>query len=196
MKIDTVRFGQIATAEGRSLSLDDRPAVYAWFRDLEGICNEAGTADELIVGIKSLLCAELSPRATIHSQFLYRAELWEHGGDLYSSTWEEIHRLLSTPEGVSALKEALCSASAFMAPLYIGKADKLRRRIGEHVRGSNSELKGLLDKAHVPLRNCLVRFVYLDNGSSKGHLDQPSSVRAVEELLTRLAPAAFVRKPG
>ena len=191
-RVRTVRFSQISDSYARALSLNESPAVYSWYRDIDLHLTGCETATETMRAIETLLKADLSPRKEVGPSFLYKSVTWESGGSLNESSVERLTALCETPGGVTLLKGLLSNAAIFQSPLYIGKADNLRRRIGEHVSGSNSELRELLAKAGISVEKCLIRYFYLDAPEWR----DAEVIVAIEELLTRLAPAAFVRRPG
>jgi hypothetical protein len=92
------------------------------------------------------------------------------------------------------------------APLYVGKASNLRRRIGEHVTGASSLLERLRT-AEIGIETCLLRYKYVQPEELSAIYDAAENGKAgdqvmsevtllIEELLTRLSPSAFVRRPG
>lgn len=200
----TVRFSQIATAEGRGIVLKERPAVYAWYRSLE-LVAATGSADSFLSTVDALLCAKLSDRHAGRLGYLYEVTVQESGGALGSRARALLEQISENPHARLRLASILQAATYLQAPIYVGKALDLRRRVGEHVTGASGLLERLLH-AGVPLERCVLRYRYVDDedvaaiatamGREPPELAADDVALVVEELLTRLSPSAFVRRPG
>jgi hypothetical protein len=200
-----VAYPQIATADDRELRLQDRPAVYSWQRLLQ-LDQDIGDPHVFVARIYELLSCRLSPAHLGTLGFLYELTLQESPGKLSGRSSELLEAVSRSQAARAELAAILAVAAPLQAPLYIGKTLSLRRRVGEHVSGgSASELRTLLSKAGIRLDQCFLRYRYLDNADSMraaveadlGVSDSQDAVcLLVEELLTRLSPAAFVRRPG
>lgn len=200
----TVLYCQIASSNDRDLRLEDRPAVYAWYRNIR--VDPLLAPDEFVKTIRSLLSVQLSPSHTTVMGFLYHVTVAEEGGELNDGTSTTLARIASSPQARMELALILEKAASLQAPLYVGKTMALRRRVGEHVTGTNSELRSLLEAARIRMDQCLLKFRYVDPIDSVVRaVKTPDLTSAeasdaicvlIEELLTRLGPAAFVRRPG
>ena len=201
---ETVQFCQIATPEARGIRLEDRPAVYAWYRRLTGL-SEAPSEKDFLDCFWRFFESKLSPLIPGRLGYLYEVMLQETPGTLAERSKLLLKKIAASPIARDQLSQVLELASPLQAPLYVGKAVSLRKRIGEHVAGgSKSELKALLSEAKIRLDQCLLRFHYVDG--LKELVDVAEGVQPgnggdilalfIEELLTRLSPAAFVRRPG
>src|SRR5262245_13862482 len=79
----TVRFSQIATADGRSLVLKERPAVYAWYRSFD-LISATATPEKFLKAVDRLLTSKLSDLFSTRLGFLYEVTVQEMGGPLGS----------------------------------------------------------------------------------------------------------------
>lgn len=203
-----IRFTQIATPEGRELTLKDRPAIYAWYRQLK-LAEAVGTPEAFLARIDELMSAKLSDQYSNKLGFLYNVTVQESGGPLSRRNLRLLESIAQYQEGRTHVSDILETATFLQAPLYVGKALSLRRRIGEHVNGA-SGLLSRLDSAHIPMQSCILRFKYvgeadvaalvacleMDQENDYGQSREDAIVMLLEELLTRLSPSAFVRRPG
>jgi hypothetical protein len=202
-----LRFTQIATPEGRELTLKDKPAVYAWYRQLK-LAEAVGTPDAFLARISELMSAKLSDQYSNKLGFLYEVVVQESAGPMSRRSLLLLESIAQHQEGRNRVSDILETATFLQAPLYVGKALSLRRRIGEHVTGG-SGLLSRLDNAHIPIQSCVLRFRYvneadvaalaacLDGGDGEYAPSKEDAIATLlEELLTRLSPSAFVRRPG
>jgi hypothetical protein len=204
---NSVRYSQIATAKGRELILREKPAVYAWYRNLN-FAEAIGSAEGFLSKIDSLLESKLSDLFQAKVGYLYSISVQECGGKLGKNNLVLLEAIANDPQARKKLANILDEATFLQAPLYVGKTADLRRRIGEHVSGES----GLFDRffnSGILSHACILRYRYVDiidlesvasacvpqmNGDQNAPEDLVA--RLVEELLTRLSPSAFVRKPG
>ncbi|WP_242359868.1 GIY-YIG nuclease family protein [Anaeromyxobacter sp. SG17] len=201
----TVQYCQIASARDRALRLQDRPAVYAWYRRLQ-LGQEAGDAEQFVAAVNELLAARLSPPHDATLGYLYAVTVQETSGGLSERGAELLEAVSRSADARRELSAILELASPLQAPLYVGKTVSLRRRIADHIAGGfASELKSLLGEAGIRLDQCILRYRYLDNSATLAAAIERAGIGGaasdavcllVEELLTRLSPAAFVRRPG
>ena len=203
-KFSAVRFSQIATGEARSLVLKELPAVYAWYRSLE---LAAATASEgtFLAAIEGLLSAKLSDKFSGCLGYLYEVTVQESGGSLGERNHLLLEQISRDPRSRVHLASILQAATYLQAPLYVGKALNLRQRIGEHVTGASGLLQRL-NEAALPMESCVLRYQYVNGEdvaaiaaateSGPGESAANAVAILVEELLTRLSPSAFVRRPG
>lgn len=75
-------------------------------------------------------------------------------------------------------------------PLYIGKANKLRDRIKQHITGSSSDLKQKLTTYHIDINNCFISYHYMDDDL------EVKTNELFEEIVTKVLKPGFVRRIG
>jgi len=200
IKFKKIKYQQISTSHGRNLRLRAEPGVYAWFRDFnlrEYIKDKNGFLNR----IEELLNVNLSD--TFHSKIgvLYDVILTEKGGFLTTKKKELLELICEQEVGRKLVADIFLTISEIQSPLYIGKAIDIRSRITEHITGQ-SELSERLLKASIDLNDCYIRVIYFDSNEIKDVIellpekDLDSFVVLIEDLITRLGPAAFVRRPG
>jgi hypothetical protein len=206
----TLYYQQIETRSAREDTLPEIPAVYAWYRALE--LGGAVEAPERFLGhIQHLLSARLSETFVGKLGSLYHVSVHECAVGLSGRKWSLLERIAQHPDARTRLATILESAALLQAPLYVGKARNLRRRIGEHVEG-RSGLADRLTAAGIPLSSCVLRYrATLDEDlhafakpTSNGSAPTPTEAEEgadevtllLEELLSRLSPSAFVRRIG
>jgi hypothetical protein len=200
----TVRFSQVATAEGRSLVLKERPAIYAWYRSLN-LISAAESSAKFLAKLEGLLSAKLSDACSARLGFLYEVTIQEMGGPLGERSRALLEQLSTDPDARIRLAAILQTATYLQAPLYVGKTVNLRRRIGEHLTGASGLIERL-SAAALPIETCDLRYRYIQEEEvavlvnaigEDGSLSRMDKLAIlIEEILTRLGPSAFVRRPG
>lgn len=199
-RFGTLRFSQVSTEEARRLILREQPAVYAWYRRLD-VHAHVDSQERFVQRVLDLVTAKLSCRFRGKLGYLYALEVQECAAPLSERRIELLAALAKSAAFRHGLAELLDAATFLQAPLYIGKAVNLRRRIGQHVRGS-TDLRAQLESAGIPMTECILRHCYFSDDTVGRLLDvqdadaDEAMVVLIEELLTRLGPAAFVRRPG
>lgn len=197
--IRTVRYGQIATATGRELALSEIPGIYAWYREanFERYLQDPNGLEQAII---TSLGVQASDSFAASAGYLYRLTVVEKPKGLSEQKRKTLGELVQSEEGRRALIDHLRLASQFFAPLYVGKALDMRQRIAEHVQGESS-LTSRLEAAGIELSQCVVKVIYLDRNveeqeSDYVSVDNEQFAFLVEDIVTRMAPSAFVRRPG
>ena len=207
-EFNVLRFSQIATTQGRDLTLKEKPAVYAWYRHLS-LSDALGTSERFVARIEELLAAKLGDQCVGRLGYLYEVQVQESSGKLSPRSLQLLQTIAQDDAARIHLANVLEPATFLQAPLYVGKAISLRRRIGEHVKGA-SGLLARLESAGIAMQNCVLRYKYLnenDVDTLLGALPQDSELLSgqakddalatlLEELLTRFSPSAFVHRPG
>jgi hypothetical protein len=202
-QFQTLSYGQVETASGRENMLQSRPAIYAWYRTLR-FGDSVGSQQGFLSKIRALLSARLSESFEGQLGLLYQLSVHERAGRLSSRKEALLDRIAASDDARKRLAEILERITFLQAPLYVGKTRNLRQRISDHVDGT-SELLQRLERAGIALSSCILKFVYLTAKdvevlASAGGGHDPKAIDEVtllvEELLTRLAPSAFVRRPG
>lgn len=193
-----LRYVQIATASSRDLQLDQRPAVYSWYRSLE--LNEYKNSKEaMLEKISSLLNERTSDEYVGKIGYLYKATIVEQSPRLSRTKQSLLDEIASSFDGRDYLARFFERATYMQAPLYIGKANKLRDRVNDHLN-NKTQLVSRLKIAGIEIDNCVLRYRYTDADEqlitdlyqSRGE----EVTLLLEELLTKLGPAKFVRRPG
>jgi hypothetical protein len=184
--------------------LKESPAVYAWYRSLD-LVAAAVSQERFIAALHLLFSAKLSDLCSARLGYLYQVTVQETGGPLGERSRTLLEQIATSARARSTLAAMLQDATYLQAPLYVGKALNLRQRIGDHLTGAS----GLLDRlssATLPVETCVLRYKYIDEddvaviaeainaGGDRAATD--SVALLVEEMLTRLGPSAFVRRPG
>lgn len=205
-KFHALRYTQIATGHGRELALKEEPAVYAWYRNLS-LGDAVGSRERFLARIEAMLSSKLSLQCSGKLGYLYDLSVQEHGGPLSPRSRVTLEAIADSGDARHRLASLLELATFLQSPLYIGKTRNLRNRIAEHVSGA-SGLRRQLETANISMSLCVLRFRYIDEIDVQTmatrvkikHADTLDRVDAVvlliEELLTRLSPSAFVRRPG
>jgi len=208
MNSDLIRlqYQQIASPQGRARNLPEQPGIYAWYRDLR-IGDQLYSEQSFLSAVSELLSPALSPRLEGSLGYLYRVAVEERPiglAEASRNSLEIISRNSSAREGMSS---ALVVMSQFLSPLYIGKSHSLRERVATHVNGG-SGLRQRLQQAGIRLDRCLLSFRALDPHLIQEMADclvregvdtdaaNDEVLRLTEDVITRLAPASFVRRPG
>lgn len=199
VEFQSVIYRNINTPEARAMRLDELPAVYAWYRTLRfGEC--ISDPDRLIEHIEELLDANLSDTFSGKVGSLYSVQVNEKAKSLSDVKRNTLSKLASHVDGREYLEEILSSATFLQAPLYVGKANKLKSRIEEHVTGK-SGLMERFENAGIKPSSCILRYRYfskeeLDLATRLSECGDEHIILLIEELISKLSPAAFVRRHG
>lgn len=191
----TLSFSQIKDTNARNISLRQEPAIYAWFRSYDNLYNQ-NDADKLYKDITDMLNAKLSARFKGKLGYLYELQVQEISDALTPKKKALLKDMCRDRTERDELVHIINMASDFQSPLYVGKAINLRKRIGEHCEGQ-SALISRLEEAGIDLDRCFIKFKYINipnNLYKRKQLDDKSVL--IEEIITKLSPAAFVKRPG
>ena len=196
---ESLRFTQIATGEARELQLEQQPAIYAWYRSLR-IGDSVGSPEAFIEKLQQLLSAKLSDKFSGRLGYLYEIIVQEGSGGLTKKKQRLLEEISKSLVGREKIADILESSTFLQSPLYVGKALDLRIRVGEHVTGA-SGLSNRLLAADILIEQCILRYRYIEEQEINEILlnttgTKESVVLLIEEILTRLSPASFVRRPG
>ena len=187
-------YEQIASTEGRAMSLDERPALYAWYRAI-GLSERASTADEFLRHIDRLLGQRLSALFKGTLGGLYSTQIQEIATTLPASKAELLSSLAHDEDARRHVSGILDRATFVQSPLSIGKASNLRRRVGEHLNQSSDLATRLRREAGISMSDCILRFQYVPPFTEVPG-GREDVILLIEDILTRISPAAFVRKSG
>ncbi len=189
-------FERIEYDEDRAMSLRDAPGIYAWYRDISSV-KFPDNPDIFFQKLMDLLESPLSDTFTAQAGYLYSISVTERARGISEKKKRILRGVLDSTEGREFIRSHLKALKSFLSPLYIGKAESIRDRVGQHVTGE-SLLKNRLSKAGIEIENCYLSVVYVDEISDifSEDLKHDEVVVLLEDLITRLGPSAFVRRPG
>lgn len=192
-------YSQIQNQSARDLKLKQQPAVYSFYRSLN-LVPYVRDEDLFIKELDKYFEQDLSATFNGTLGFLYNVELVERPKPLRSQKRDLLLKLTKSLEGREYIADIFESMMVMQSPLYIGKAKNLNRRVGEHVEGL-SDLQNTLDSAGIQLAECSVIYKYLSVDllellDGDWESSEASVEMLFEDILTRIAPAAFVRRPG
>jgi len=196
---ESLQYRQISTPESRELRLEDKPAIYAWYRSLR-FSDVVADKERFVKRIEEYLNSKLSDQFIGKLGYLYELSVQESPGNLSKKKIQLLFELSEDYQAREIIAHILDSVTFLQAPLYVGKAINLKERISEHVNGI-SNLINRLDNANISLQKCVLRYKYIGldeleylNSKTKDSTD--SIIILIEDLLTRMSPAGFVRRPG
>ena len=123
-----------------SQQIPEMDGCYAWMLPL-WIYRE--NLDELLAVVGEMLCYDPFPEKEVDANFNWdrvnlkvRRSVALRSSETKQRLWQD---LLSEDRTREALQHILLEASLLMPPLYVGKADNLKRRYLQHVQGSNQQ---------------------------------------------------------
>ena len=90
------------------------------------------------------------------------------------------------------MRQIVETASLLQSPLYVGKADKLQRRIREHL-DPMSDLCTRLREADITLNGCTLVYAIVDECPVE--LNHQTMI-LIEEIISRLCRPGFVSRIG
>ncbi|AOE49513.1 GIY-YIG nuclease family protein [Kangiella sediminilitoris] len=190
-----LKFSQIKDSGARSISLKQEAAVYAWYRGFDELYHEA-SGDKLYDEINKLLNAKLSAQFNGKLGYLYELQIQEVPAALSPKKKALLKDICGSSRERRDIVNLINMASEFQSPLYVGKAVNLRKRIGDHCEGLSS-LTSRLEKAGIELDSCFIKFKYIKDTNDPKTISQlDEKTLLIEEIITKLSPAAFVKRPG
>lgn len=143
------------------------PGVYAWFYPLRVLSRSQEGLWQLVANVQSLLNYDAGdngpPRAAAVFPFAWWSLSLAAGRtpkplqltEPFKRAWTEIIR---SDETFTDFQRSLLKASIFMPPLYVGKADVLSVRCGQHLSGAqgandfHTRFEGFARQLNLPLR--------------------------------------------
>ena len=201
-----VHYEEISTRNAREISLREAPAIYSWYREF-GFLENINKPEDYCHEIENLISVELSARFKGKVGPLYEVVINESGGNLSINKKEILQKISRDTNSRKTFNSLLKESILFQSPLYIGKSGNLRRRIGDHLSG-DSGLAERFFQAGIKIEHCVIAYRYMtedalnclakpliEMGSSKEKA-KDAVVTLIEEVLTRVAPASFVRRIG
>lgn len=193
-----LRYIAMRDSRGGSTGLCERlptaPAIYAWFRTIRIPFNHGPT--EFVASITSAIEAPAAP--------LWTSKL----GPMHSATLESRSSLSTSKE--SRLEESSLSedfrkhtsriieaAAVLQAPLYVGKANDLQRRVRQHLEPM-SELSVRFRDAGIRINDCTLAYAILESSDPResSWVDDQSVLTLIEEIITRICRPGFVARHG
>jgi hypothetical protein len=181
-------------AAGLCERLPSAPAMYAWFRTIRVPENRG--PDEFVRSILDAIEAPAAPD--------WRAKL----GPMHTNTLESRSELsqskrtlleaLAANDGFRQYTARIVEAAAVLqAPLYVGKAQDLQRRIRQHL-DPMSDLSVRLREAGIRIDDCTLAYAIVDDETAvtDSWAVEPRVLFLIEEIITRICRPGFVARPG
>lgn len=161
--------------------------VYAWYKSFHNLTNEPSSKHEFHKNLqKELENKQFLPRKT-HLPPQYGIELFSDPV-LSDSKKALIEKNCQSDDFVNVLKEAFTFSIFMQTPLYVGKTNNFRTRVGDHLSGK-SKLRQRLSQADIDIKKCL--FLYI----TTKHNDDDHEL-AIEEVMSRLFTPSFTKRYG
>jgi hypothetical protein len=170
--------------------LPDQPAVYAFFRNIKLPPPEAG-ADEFLAALNAAVSARAAPDRANRVGPLHMVRL-ECRSDLTPAKADRLASHAQSAPFRGFLRKIIETASLLQSPLYVGKADKLQRRIREHL-DPMSDLCTRLREADITLNGCTLAYAIVDECPIT--LNHQTMI-LIEEIISRLCRPGFVYRIG
>lgn len=176
---------------GASIAVERIPAepgVYAFFRQLE-ISHQhdpEGFTEEVLALIGQ-------PAANSHATRcgpLHNINLHSHS-TLSQKKENELRQLAADDSSRQYLANVISACTMLQSPLYVGKADRLRRRIGNHLDPS-SDLSLRLREVGICIEKCVLVYTLLDDDVCLSE----ASLFLFEEIISRICRPGFVLRIG
>jgi hypothetical protein len=199
------KYIQISRQEDRDNCLNNLPAVYAWYRDLEAIFqkNYYQSIENII---HNVLKSNTSDTFEGRIGYLYNVSITESPGHLKDKKNSILKELVRDNKQKQLFLDVLNDMVFFQSPLYIGSTYELKSRIRDHVEG-NSLLRSRLHRAGIRIEDCLLvcksfseefmqEFIDQNLDENKKNENEKKFTELLEDILTRLGPVAFVKRPG
>lgn len=170
------------------------PAIYAWLRTVR-ICANRGAA-EFTASVTAAVEAPAAPEWTSRLGPLHAVTL-ESRSELSRAKQDRLESLASNEAFRRYAARILEGAAVLQAPLYVGKAQDLQRRIRQHL-DPMSDLSVRLREAGIRLDDCTLAYAVIEDASaSAGCWEEDSQILLLmEELITRICRPGFVLRPG
>jgi hypothetical protein len=165
------------------------PAVYAWFRTLRLQPNL--DPETFAARLESLVAARAAPDHSARLGPMHGVTL-EARSDLSSRKSLDLHRLATSEVFRTYVATVVEKASLLQAPLYVGKAQHLQRRIRQHLDPA-SDLATRLREIDIRLDECVLAYVIVE--AADPHIEG-ESLTLLEEIITRICRPGFVLRPG
>lgn len=174
--------------------LPETGGVYAWFKKILPPSPESSTAQqfaEFIIAETSLphMLARTAQLPPLYSVTVRSSRRFS---DAKRSHLLELCEQISFRRFVAEL--VLSGSVLFQNPLYIGKADSIVQRVGEHLRGQ-SGLRERLDKASINIFRCILVYVEVPAELVTGSPGTSANL-IVEEMLSKLFCPPFTERYG
>lgn len=200
-KIKSFRYSQLDSEVGRNARLVNCPGLYAWYRDLD-LRMYANDEGRFLKKVRKVFDADLSAKFEGKVGTYYKVTVVEKSGYLPEEKQNLFNDLSTTCGGRNYLIKAIKSLSVFLPPLYIGQSSNIQNRLTEHIIG-RSLLRERLSEGGIKLEECSVKIMYLDSNKAdtfsellEDKYQSKDLLLLFEDLVTRLASAAYVRRPG
>lgn len=172
--------------------LPSAPAVYAWLRTVSLAPHLSPNA--FVDAVNGLIEAPAAPSWQARVGPLHGVTL-ESKTELSSGKKELLVELSANDEFRRHVGEVLSVAARLQAPLYVGKAANLQRRVLQHL-DPMSELSVRLRDVGSVLDDCTLAYLTVESISVPQGADERQVLLLMEEIVTRVCRAGFVIRPG
>jgi len=179
-----------------------RAGIYAWFRSYEYNVGDNQA-------FKSQLISDLTaPKYASRSGFiepLHRVSLESNPN---FNKREQIEEAIKEQAFRDGLSQALGFSILLQAPLYVGKAKQLKKRLKSHAIG-RSDLKRRFSEAGISIETCSLLFIYTDpkrealeadhdtsDTEDEISIEDDANAKLFEEIFSRLFSPLFTLRYG
>jgi hypothetical protein len=163
-------------------------ALYAWFRGVE---IPVATPEGSLSAIRGAIEARAAPDHHARLGHMHRVSL-EARSQLPRSREEHLTELLVDEPFRHYLADLIGKAALLQAPLYVGKAQNLQRRIRQHLEPM-SELSVRLRESDTEIRECVLAYTLMPDLKD---FNDDKTLRLLEDIITRICRPGFVLRPG
>jgi hypothetical protein len=169
--------------------LPNAPGIYAFFRRIP--IPSADDEQAFCQTILETIGERAAPDHDASIGPLHAVSLYSFS-KLPASKTELLEDLSGSNDFRRLLREVFMRLPALQAPLYVGKARKLQKRIGDHFKPL-SPLAKRLRSVGIPLEQCVLYYCLLDE-----NMDALSdeALTLVEDVITRVLRPGFVLRIG
>ncbi len=181
-------------ASGLCERLPCAPGIYAWFRTIRVAVNRG--PDAFVDSLTEAIDAPAAPEWSARLGPMHRATL-ESRSELSPAKRRRLGVLAQDPAFRIYTARIVEAAAILQAPLYVGKAQDLQRRIRQHIEPM-SELSTRLREAGIRIEECTLAYALLSTDIQEldGWSQEPQDLILIEEIVTRICRPGFVVRPG
>lgn len=197
-ELSVLHYAALRESRGGAAGLCERlptaPAIYAWFRTIRVPVNRG--APEFIESIIAAIEAPAAPLWTSKLGPMHSGTL-ESRSELSSSKELQLEQLASNERFRRYAARIVEAAAVLQAPLYVGKAADLQRRIRQHL-DPMSDLSVRLRDAGIRIDDCTLAYAVVedDDAAEGSWTEDPGVLFLIEEIITRICRPGFVSRPG
>ena len=173
---------------------DDTPGIYAWYRYFHYPDNPDTFFESVLSDIEQKKFIDRNALVPPH----FEVTIASHAA-FSPSKREALQKALKVDSFRNDLRQALSYGILFQTPLYIGKAQHLRKRIQQHME-SDSPLRTRLQLVGIDIRRCSLVFIPTnppaDAPSVPAEAEETAAEALYEEVFSRLFNPHFSIKYG